>query len=181
MPNYIALIRKADDSDYGVEFPDLPGCITAGRDLDETFAFAREALALHLEAPESAGPRSSTRPCACDAAFSFSWSGPFAERASWPSLDSNTELSPRDAFAFALGCRCRLRADTTEIHKFEWRRPRRLFTENPTTKNHIKSTAFKGEQKCRASVLCNDRGRRNDTNIDCVPENGCSSDRQGSR
>ncbi len=47
--NYIALIRKEADSDYGVEFPDLPGCVTAGATLDEAAAMAREALALHLE------------------------------------------------------------------------------------------------------------------------------------
>ncbi len=47
--NYIALIRKETDSDYGVEFPDLPGCVTAGVTLDEAAAMAREALALHLE------------------------------------------------------------------------------------------------------------------------------------
>ncbi len=47
--NYIALIRKEADSDYGVEFPDLPGCVTAGVTLDEAAAMAGEALALHLE------------------------------------------------------------------------------------------------------------------------------------
>lgn len=47
--NYIALIRKEADSDFGVEFPDLPGCVTAGVTLDEAAAMAREALALHLE------------------------------------------------------------------------------------------------------------------------------------
>ena len=46
---YIALIHKNPDSDYGVSFPDLLGCITAGRDLDEARAMAEEALSLHLE------------------------------------------------------------------------------------------------------------------------------------
>ena len=27
---YIGLVHKEPDSDYGVSFPDLPGCITAG-------------------------------------------------------------------------------------------------------------------------------------------------------
>lgn len=49
MRQYIALIHKDADSDYGVSFPDLPGCVTAGRDLDEARAMAQEALALHLE------------------------------------------------------------------------------------------------------------------------------------
>ena len=49
MTNYIALIHKDEGSDYGVSFPDLPGCVTAGQTLDEARSFAEEALALHLE------------------------------------------------------------------------------------------------------------------------------------
>jgi predicted RNase H-like HicB family nuclease len=46
---YIALLRKERGSDYGVDFPDFPGCITAGRTLDEARGMAIEALALHVE------------------------------------------------------------------------------------------------------------------------------------
>ncbi|MET3907099.1 putative RNase H-like HicB family nuclease [Bradyrhizobium sp. S3.3.6] len=49
MPQYIGLIRKDSDSDYGVSFPDLPGVITAASTLDEAHDMATEALALHLE------------------------------------------------------------------------------------------------------------------------------------
>ena len=49
MTTYVALIHKDPDSDYGVSFPDLPGCITAGSTLDEAIAMAKEALALHVE------------------------------------------------------------------------------------------------------------------------------------
>jgi predicted RNase H-like HicB family nuclease len=49
MNHYIALIRKDKNSDYGVEFPDLPGCVSAGKTMDEATAFAAEALALHIE------------------------------------------------------------------------------------------------------------------------------------
>ena len=49
MTSYIALIRKEPTSDYGVEFPDLPGCVTAGTDLDDARRMAREALALHIQ------------------------------------------------------------------------------------------------------------------------------------
>jgi predicted RNase H-like HicB family nuclease len=49
MRQYIALIHKDEGSDYGVSFPDLPGCVTVGVDLDEARAMAEEALALHLE------------------------------------------------------------------------------------------------------------------------------------
>ena len=48
MRSYIAFIHKDADSDYGVSFPDLPGCVTAGTTLDEARAFAEEALTLHL-------------------------------------------------------------------------------------------------------------------------------------
>ncbi|WP_427026584.1 type II toxin-antitoxin system HicB family antitoxin (plasmid) [Aureimonas ureilytica] len=48
MASYIALIHKDAGSDYGVSFPDLPGCVTAGTDLDDARAMAAEALALHL-------------------------------------------------------------------------------------------------------------------------------------
>ena len=48
MKNYIGLIHKDAESDYGVSFPDLPGCITAGSTLDEARTMATEALALHL-------------------------------------------------------------------------------------------------------------------------------------
>ena len=49
MRQYIALIHKEADSDYGVSFPDLPGVITAGSSLDEARNMATEALAFHLE------------------------------------------------------------------------------------------------------------------------------------
>jgi predicted RNase H-like HicB family nuclease len=49
MTAYAALIHKDPDSDYGVSFPDLPGCVTAGSTLDEAIAMAKEVLALHLE------------------------------------------------------------------------------------------------------------------------------------
>ncbi len=49
MKQYIALIHKDADSDYGVSFPDLPGVISAGSTLDEARDMATEALAFHLE------------------------------------------------------------------------------------------------------------------------------------
>lgn len=49
MRHYIALIHKDADSEYGVSFPDFPGCITAGASLDEARANAVEALGLHVE------------------------------------------------------------------------------------------------------------------------------------
>ncbi|GFZ99795.1 HicB family protein [Elstera cyanobacteriorum] len=55
MTYYVAYIRKETDSDYGVEFPDLPGCVSAGRTLDEARAMAAEALAGHLAVLETLG------------------------------------------------------------------------------------------------------------------------------
>lgn len=49
MRQYIGLIHKDPDSDYGVSFPDFPGVVTAGRTLDEARDMAEEALALHIE------------------------------------------------------------------------------------------------------------------------------------
>lgn len=49
MTSYIALLRKDPGSDYGVEFPDFPGCVTAGTDLEDARRMAVEALALHIE------------------------------------------------------------------------------------------------------------------------------------
>jgi predicted RNase H-like HicB family nuclease len=49
MRQYIGLIHKDAASDYGVSFPDFPGVVTAGKDLDEARAMADEALALHIE------------------------------------------------------------------------------------------------------------------------------------
>jgi predicted RNase H-like HicB family nuclease len=48
MTHYVAYIRKDADSDFGVEFPDLPGCFSAGSTVEETLAMAEDALAGHL-------------------------------------------------------------------------------------------------------------------------------------
>jgi predicted RNase H-like HicB family nuclease len=49
MQNYIGLIHKDADSDFGVSFPDFPGVVTAGTTLDDARTMAEEALALHVE------------------------------------------------------------------------------------------------------------------------------------
>lgn len=48
MADYIALIRKEKKSCYGVEFPDFPGCVTAGETLEEVKALAKEVLEFHI-------------------------------------------------------------------------------------------------------------------------------------
>ena len=49
MRNYIAILHKDKDSDFGVSFPDFPGCITAGSTLDEAKDMASEVLPFHIE------------------------------------------------------------------------------------------------------------------------------------
>jgi predicted RNase H-like HicB family nuclease len=46
---YIGLIHKEAASDYGVSFPDFPGCVTAARTLEEARILAQESLTLHLD------------------------------------------------------------------------------------------------------------------------------------
>ena len=48
MARYIALVHKDEGTSYGVSFPDLPGCISAGDTFEEAVANAAEALAAHL-------------------------------------------------------------------------------------------------------------------------------------
>ncbi|MCK5385389.1 MAG: type II toxin-antitoxin system HicB family antitoxin [Alphaproteobacteria bacterium] len=47
--DYVAILHKEDKSDYGVSFPDFPGCVTAGRTLDEAKDMAAEVLVFHIE------------------------------------------------------------------------------------------------------------------------------------
>lgn len=49
MRYYPAVVEKEADSDYGVFFPDFPGCIGAGATLDEAVRDAEAALKLHVE------------------------------------------------------------------------------------------------------------------------------------
>lgn len=49
MTTYIALLRKERNSDFGVDFPDFPGCVTAGKTLEEARRMADEAIELHIK------------------------------------------------------------------------------------------------------------------------------------
>ena len=49
MATYIGLLRKDSESDFGVSFPDFPGCVTAGATLEEARELSVEALAFHIE------------------------------------------------------------------------------------------------------------------------------------
>ena len=45
----IAISTGDDDHAWGVEVPDIPGCFSAGDDLDDAMAMAREAIEGHFE------------------------------------------------------------------------------------------------------------------------------------
>ena len=57
---YVAIIEKEPDSAFGVWFPDVEGCFSAGETLEEAVANAAAALRQHTEALESAGRHLST-------------------------------------------------------------------------------------------------------------------------
>jgi predicted RNase H-like HicB family nuclease len=47
---FVAVVHKDKGSSYGVEFPDMPGCFSAGGTQDEAVTNAAEALRMHAEA-----------------------------------------------------------------------------------------------------------------------------------
>ena len=51
---YLAVLEPSSDG-YGVFFPDLPGCISAGANIVEAQQNAREALELHIYGMEKDG------------------------------------------------------------------------------------------------------------------------------
>jgi predicted RNase H-like HicB family nuclease len=56
MPHYVAIVEDAGpDKAVGVWFPDLPGCFSAGDDVDEALRNAEEALSLYAEAEAQEG------------------------------------------------------------------------------------------------------------------------------
>jgi predicted RNase H-like HicB family nuclease len=53
--HYVAVVEKDADSAFGVWFPDVDGCFSAGDTLDEAVVNAGTALRQHAEALQSAG------------------------------------------------------------------------------------------------------------------------------
>lgn len=49
MSEYIAIIHKEAKSSFGASFPDLPGCISAAKSLEELRPMIAESLGLHIE------------------------------------------------------------------------------------------------------------------------------------
>jgi len=46
--SYIATVHKELESDYGIQFYDFPGCISAAKTIEEAKIMATEALTGHL-------------------------------------------------------------------------------------------------------------------------------------
>lgn len=55
MAGYIALVHKDAGTSYGVSFPDVPGCVSAGDTFEEAVANAAGALAGHFAAMRADG------------------------------------------------------------------------------------------------------------------------------
>jgi predicted RNase H-like HicB family nuclease len=56
MPHYVAIVEDAGpDKAIGIWFPDLPGCFSAGDDVDEALRNAEEALSLYAAAEAREG------------------------------------------------------------------------------------------------------------------------------
>lgn len=47
MRAYVALISKEPNTEYRVDFPDFPGCVSAGKTMKAAVENAHEALAMH--------------------------------------------------------------------------------------------------------------------------------------
>ena len=57
MSNYIAVVHKDSSSDFGVSFPDFPGCITGGKSIDEVKDLSIEALSGHIKVMREFGEK----------------------------------------------------------------------------------------------------------------------------
>ena len=49
MPHYVAIIEDNGPDDVSMWFPDLPGCISGGDDVDEALENAPEAITFYAE------------------------------------------------------------------------------------------------------------------------------------
>lgn len=61
---YPAVFHKAepDETGYWIEFPDLPGCLSEGDTIEESYEMAKEALGLYLDTDGDLYPRDFNQP-----------------------------------------------------------------------------------------------------------------------
>ena len=55
MDPYVAIVHRKPGTGYSVSFPDVPGCISGGKTVDEAMRAAETALSLHLAGLRQAG------------------------------------------------------------------------------------------------------------------------------
>jgi len=56
MPHHVAIVEDAGpEKAVGISFPDLPGCFSAGDDIDEALRNAQDALALYADSQAKEG------------------------------------------------------------------------------------------------------------------------------
>lgn len=75
MAQFVGIIHKDRKSDYGVCFPDFPGCVTAGKTMQEAYAMAREALRGHIETMREYGDPLPKKPMTLDEAKNHKFAG----------------------------------------------------------------------------------------------------------
>lgn len=68
MVKFIGIIHKDKESDYGVSFPDFPGCVTAGKTMQEAFDMASESLQAHIDVMHEYGDKLPKAPLDMDMA-----------------------------------------------------------------------------------------------------------------
>lgn len=46
---YVGIIYTDNNKDYGISFPDFPGCVSAGSNVTEAYELGKEALQFHID------------------------------------------------------------------------------------------------------------------------------------
>ena len=84
----IAISTGDSDHAWGVEVPDIAGCFSAGDDLDDAMAMAREAIEGHFEIlAEDGGPFPARKKSPC---MPLTHSTPVVPGPWWTSMSPNT-------------------------------------------------------------------------------------------
>ncbi len=67
MQQFIGIVHKGEDTDYGICFPDFIGCISAGSTMEELLTMAHEALQGHINVMHEYGDPLPEKPMPFDA------------------------------------------------------------------------------------------------------------------
>lgn len=95
MTQYVAIIEDADPDTVSLWFPDLPGCISGGDDVDEALENAPEVLALYAQELTAGGrqlpPPRTLDELKADPDFADDLGNHTAVLIEWPPLTEATE------------------------------------------------------------------------------------------